>query len=165
MSSTGTTTSSSQFFVLGGCTVVTGRPPARKRSTSLTGLTVADNPMRCAGESSNASSRSSVTARCAPRFVPATAWISSTMTYSTPRRRSRALLVRRRNRDSGVVMRTSAERDENARRSVGVVSPERTATPRSGSSRPRRVLACLMPTSGERRLRSTSTARAFIGET
>ena len=34
---------------IGGCTTVTGRPPARNVATSSTGRTVADSPMRCAG--------------------------------------------------------------------------------------------------------------------
>ena len=40
-----------------------------------------------------ASRRSRLRARWAPRFVPAIAWTSSTMTCSTPRRTSRAALV------------------------------------------------------------------------
>ena len=47
-----------------------GRRP-RNVATSSTGRTVADSPMRCAGRSSSASSRSSETARCAPRLVRA----------------------------------------------------------------------------------------------
>ena len=42
----------------GGWTTSTGRPPARKRATSSTGRTVADSPIRWAGRSSSASSRS-----------------------------------------------------------------------------------------------------------
>ena len=54
--------------------------------------------------SHNASSRSSVSARCAPRLSRATAWISSTMTVSTVRSAARPLaLVTRRYSDSGVV--------------------------------------------------------------
>ena len=48
-SSTGTTTSTSMVFVLGGCTTTTSRLPPRKRATSSIGRTVADRPMRCAG--------------------------------------------------------------------------------------------------------------------
>ena len=93
MSSTGTTTRRSNVFEAGGCTIVTGAIPPRKRATSSMGRTVAESPMRCAGFSSTASRRSSVTARCAPRFEAATAWISSTMTVSTPARVSRAAEV------------------------------------------------------------------------
>lgn len=67
--------------------------------------------------------------------------------------------------DSGVVMRTSLGRRANSRLSSAGVSPDRTATVMSGSGSPRRPAACRMPMSGLRRLRSTSTASAFIGET
>ena len=73
--------------------------------------------------------------------------------------------VRMRNSDSGVVMSTSVGVRAKARRSSAGVSPERTETVMSGSGTPSRVAACRMPTSGLRRLRSTSTASAFIGET
>ena len=53
------------------------------------------------------SSRSSVRNRCAPRFVAATAWISSTITVSTSRRISRDCDVSSRYSDSGVVIRMS----------------------------------------------------------
>ena len=165
MSGTGTTTCRSHALCDGGDTMSTGRPPARKRATSSTGRTVADSPIRWAGRSSNASSRSKVTARCAPRLVPATACTSSTMTVSTPANASRADEVSSRNSDSGVVMRMSAGARANARRSLAGVSPERTATRTCGTGIPSRVAACPMPTSGERRLRSTSTASAFNGET
>ena len=46
------------------------------------------------GASQSASSRSSVSARCAPRLSRATAWISSTMTVSTVRRSVAALRAR-----------------------------------------------------------------------
>ena len=96
-SGTGTTTSTSMRLVDSGCTTTTGRPPSaavrappRNEATASTGRTVADSPMRCAGLGSIASSRSRVTARCAPRFVPATAWISSRMTVRTPASPARA---------------------------------------------------------------------------
>jgi len=57
--------------------------PTRKRATSSMGFCVADKPMRCTGCAAFAASRSSVSARCAPRLVCATAWISSTMTVRT----------------------------------------------------------------------------------
>ena len=87
------------------------------------------------------------------------------MTVSTPASASRAAEVRMRNSDSGVVMSTSVGVRAKARRSSAGVSPERTATVMSGSGTPSRAAACRMPTSGLRRLRSTSTASAFIGET
>ena len=61
------------------------RLPTRKRATSSMGFCVADRPMRCTGCAALAHSRSSVSARCAPRLVCATAWISSTMTVRTRR--------------------------------------------------------------------------------
>ena len=148
-----------------GCTTFTGRPPARNVLTSSTGRTVADSPIRCAGRSSSASSRSSDNARCAPRFVPATACTSSTITVSTPRSESLAGDVRMRNRDSGVVTRMSGGVRANALRASAGVSPVRMPTVMFGSGSPNRCAAALMPASGARRLRSTSTASAFNGET
>ena len=149
MSATGTTTSRSHSLVDGGCTTVTGRPPARNRATSSTGRTVADSPTRWAGRSSRASSRSRLSARCAPRLVPATACTSSRMTVSTPASASRALEVSRRNSDSGVVIRTSAGpcgRTPAGRRR-GVAGADRDGdVGRLGS--PSRAAAWPMPTSG-----------------
>ena len=164
-SGTGTTTETSKRLSDGGCTTRTGRPPDRNRATSWTGRTVADSPTRCAGRSSSASSRSRVTARWAPRLVPATAWISSRMIVSTPSSDSRAREVRTRNSDSGVVMSTSGGRRARVRRSCELVSPERTPTVVVGSGRPSRWALARMPVSGERRLRSTSTASALRGDT
>ena len=90
MSSTGTTTSSSHDFSAGGSTTRTGREPPRNRATSSIGRTVADSPMRCAGASSRLSRCSRLNIRCAPRLVPAMAWISSMITVSIPRSASRA---------------------------------------------------------------------------
>ncbi len=165
MSSTGTTTSRSTVFGLRGCTTVTGREPPRKDATSSTGRTVADRPIRWAGCGSRASSRSSEMARCAPRFVPASACTSSTMTVVTPRSDSRAAEVSTRKSDSGVVMNTSGGRVPNRRRSSAGVSPERTPTVMSGSGRPSRADSRRIPASGLRRLRSTSTASALSGDT
>ena len=71
-----------------------------------------------------------------PRLVPASAWISSTMTVSTPRSVSRAAEVSMRKSDSGVVMRMSGGCVTRARRSAGGVSPERTPTDTSGTLEP-----------------------------
>ena len=49
------------------------------------GFVVAEMPTRVGGCSQSASSRSSDSARCAPRLLPASAWISSTMTVLTVR--------------------------------------------------------------------------------
>ena len=164
MSSTGTETVRSQFFRDGGETISTGAAPARNWATSSLGSTVADRPIRWAGLGNSASSRSSDTARCAPRLVPATAWTSSTMIVSTSLRVSRALDVSIRKRDSGVVMRMSGGWLSSERRSAAVVSPDRTPTVMSGAGRSRRLAVCVMPISGARRLRSTSTPRALSGE-
>ena len=74
------------------------------------GRCVADRPIRWRGGAPagrRRSRRSRLSARWAPRLVPATAWTSSTMTCSTPRRISRAWLVSSRYRLSGVVTRMS----------------------------------------------------------
>lgn len=81
-----------------------------------------------------------------------------------PVRASRVAEVSIRNSDSGVVIRMSGGRVDSARRSAAGVSPERMPTLTSGSGRPRRTDSCRMPVNGLRRLRSTSTARAFSGE-
>ena len=76
--------------------IVTSRcGPTRKRPISSSGFWVADRPIRwtvAAGRPTRAwaSRRSSVSARCEPRLVAATAWISSTITASTPLSISRA---------------------------------------------------------------------------
>ena len=87
------------------------------------------------------------------------------MTVSTPLSASRTDDVSMRKSDSGVVMRMSVGVRAKARRSLAGVSPERTLTVMSGGASSSRVAAWPMPTSGARRLRSTSTASAFIGET
>ena len=92
-SATGTRTVSANRLSDSGATTVTGRSPARKRATSSGGRTVADRPMRCTGAVVSCSSLSRLRARWAPRLVPVTAWISSTMTVSTSVRVSRAAEV------------------------------------------------------------------------
>lgn len=87
------------------------------------------------------------------------------ITVSTPRSESRAEEVRMRNSDSGVVTSTSGGVLPNERRSAAVVSPVRMPTPMSGTGSPSRRDACEIPASGARRLRWTSTASAFSGET
>ena len=121
---------------------------------------------RCAarGWPAAASSRSSDSARCAPRLVPATACTSSTMTVCTVASVSRAAEVSIRNSDSGVVMRMSGGLAISSRRRAGGVSPDRTPTLMSGAGSPRRSAIRAMPVSGVRRFRSTSTASALSGE-
>ena len=173
MSSTGTSTRSSNAFFAPASTIVTGRgrqpftpsPPPRKRATSSSGRCVAERPIRCSGRRAACSSRSSDSARCAPRFVPTTAWISSTITVSTEARKARARELSTRNSDSGVVIRMSGGwRSIRARSSCGV-SPVRIATTGAWSVSPRRAATAATPASGTRRFRSTSTASALSGET
>lgn len=154
----------SVFGVL-GWTTSTGRAPDRNVDTSSTGRTVAESPIRCGELSVISSRRSSDSARCAPRLVPATAWTSSRITVVTPRSDSRAAEVSSRNSDSGVVTSTSGGVRWNCRRSSAGVSPVRVPTVMSGTGSPSRCAACRMPVSGDRRLRCTSTASAFSGET
>ena len=81
-------------------------PAVRNLATSSIGVCVADSPMRCSGRSATAASRSSVSARCAPRREPMTAWISSTITVRTVRSICRLRSdVSSRYSDSGVVTR------------------------------------------------------------
>ena len=168
MSGTGTCTERSNVLADGGATTVVGvvgAPPDRNRATSSGGRTVADSPMRCAGLASSWSRRSSDSARCAPRLPPATACTSSTMTVCTAARVSRAADVSIRNSDSGVVIRMSGGLVMSWRRRAGGVSPERTPTLMSGGRWPRRSAIRVIPVSGVRRLRSTSTASALSGDT
>ncbi len=173
-SSTGTTTSTSMGLRRPASTIVTGRQPAsvrppRKRAISSRGRWVADRPMRWGAPLpapvTRCSRRSRDRARWAPRLVAARAWISSTITQRTPARVSRAREVSMRNSDSGVVMSTSGGRRTRARRSSAAVSPVRIPTLGRWTEHPRRSAARVMPASGARRLRSTSTARARRGET
>ncbi len=161
MSSTGTMTWSSSGLRTPASTTVTGRAwppdrPPRNRATSSSGRWVADSPMRCGGRSVSRSSRSSDRARWAPRLVPATEWISSTITCSTDRSISRACDVSSRYSDSGVVIRMSGGWRTRSRRSAAGVSPVRVPTRTAGAGSPRRSASRAMPASGARRLRSTS---------
>ena len=117
-----------------------------KRPTSSSGFCVADSPIRCTSRSATSTSRSSVIARCAPRLVCATAWISSRITVSVPSKISRAWLVSIRYSDSGVVISTSGGCLTMSRRSFCGVSPVRIAT----------LSSAPIPRSGARRFFSTS---------
>ena len=139
--------------------------PPRNRAISSRGRCVADRPMRCSGRSTIRSSRSSDSARWAPRLVETSAWISSTITVSTARSRSRAFEVSSRNSDSGVVIRMSAGSRWNRARSAVGVSPVRIDIAGTWWGTPAAAARWAMPASGARRLRSTSTASALSGET
>ncbi len=121
--------------------------------------------MRCNGRRVRCSSRSSEIARCAPRLVGISEWISSTMTVSMDASASRAREASIRYNDSGVVIRMSAGARMNRARSRCGVSPVRIATSGTTNVSPRAAATRLMPAIGARRLRSTSTASAFSGET
>ena len=108
--------------------------------------------------------RSSDSARCAPRLVGTSAWISSMMTVSSERSASRAFEVSSRYRDSGVVIRMSAGSRWNRARSIAGVSPVRIAIDRQDVAIAPAAARLAMPASGARRLRSMSTARALRGE-
>ena len=58
--------------------------PTRNRATGSAGRQVADRPIRLGSRSARAASRSSETARSAPRFVGTRAWTSSTIRCRTP---------------------------------------------------------------------------------
>ena len=101
-SSIGMMTSTSRGLRTPASTMATGRAsppsvPPRKRAISSSGRWVADRPMRCGAgpppARTQCSSRSRVSERWLPRFVAATAWISSMITASTPRNVSRAAEV------------------------------------------------------------------------
>ena len=136
MSSTGTSTRRSKAFFAPASTITTGRgfhlrtpsPPPRKRATVSSGRCVAESPIRCSGRRATSSSRSSDSARWAPRLVPTTAWISSTITVSTDASVARAREVRSRKSDSGVVIRMSGGCRSIRARSEAGVSPVRIPT-------------------------------------
>ena len=100
------------------------------------GVEVSGTPGTC-----SRSAIADVTADLIDLNVNENAWISSMITVSTPARTSRACEVSRRNRLSGVVMRTSLGALAKARRSAAGVSPERMDTVTSGAGRPRRSAA------------------------
>ena len=57
--------------------------PVRNAVNVAIGFVVAEMPTRVGGAAQRAVNRSSESARCAPRLLPATAWISSTITVRT----------------------------------------------------------------------------------
>ena len=140
-----------------------GRPGRPPRPTAV----AASRTGRCAAAAArvSASSRSSESARCAPRLVPARAWISSTMTQRTPRSASRACEVR-------MQVERLRRGDEDVRRPLAEGAPlvgRGVARAHAHAHRPRRLpsrsAASAMPASGARRLRSTSWTSALSGET
>ena len=130
------------------------------------GRWVAESPIRWGAAAATWPSRSSVSARCEPRLLPATAWISSRITVRTPASRPRERsAVTSRYSDSGVVTRKLGGRLSIAARSDDAVSPVRTATEMAGASRPSSTATSAICRSGASRFWWMSTARAFRGET
>ena len=140
--------------------------PTRNLATSLIGFCVADKPMRVSGRPHSASRRSSDSARCAPRLLGASAWISSTITL-----RVVASIARpdsepsRMYSDSGVVTTICGARRFIALRSACGVSPVRTLARISTSGDPSSNSLSRMPASGASRLMRTSFDSALSGET
>ncbi len=134
MSSTGTTISRSSSFGLPASAIShLRRGPTRNRAIRSSGRCVAERPIRWRStvgpcSATRCERRSRVSARWAPRFDWATAWISSTITASAPVRISRAPEVMIRYSDSGVVIRMSGGFRRIAWRSRCGVSPVRSPT-------------------------------------
>ncbi len=98
--------------------------------------------------------------------MPATAWISSTITAPTGRSMARARSpVTSRYSDSGVVIRKSGGRLSIAARSAAAVSPVRTATRMSGASSPMLAAISAISAKGRSRFCQMSTASALSGDT
>jgi hypothetical protein len=99
-------------------------------------------------------------------LLPATAWISSTITVSTPASIARLRsAVTNRYSDSGVVTRMCGGCRSIAARSEGAVSPVRTATRTCGAGRLSSAATAAISASGASRFWWMSTASAFNGET
>ena len=165
-SSTGTTTDRSNSLPDGGWTIVDlaarredsgpPRPPGARSPTARYGGRAAS----AARPAAPGTARGGRRAWCPPPRAPRRG--SPSRPRSAP---PAAPEVSIRNSDSGVVIRMSGGRVAIARRSAAGVSPERIPTLTSGSGSPSRTDSCRMPVSGLRRLRSTSTASAFSGDT
>jgi hypothetical protein len=149
ISSTGTSTVISIGLTRPASMMVTVRfVPPRNFAVSLSGRWVAESPIRCGSVLVSAASRSRLSARCAPRFVSAIEWISSTITQRMLGKIWRAALVSSRKSDSGVVIRMSGGCRSIWRRSRGGVSPVRMATVIGESDAPIRSACSEMPRSG-----------------
>ena len=99
-------------------------------------------------------------------MLPATAWISSTMTVVTGASIARVrAAVTSRYSDSGVVIRKSGGFLSIAARSPAAVSPVRTATRTSGAGSPIRAAVSAISASGASRFCQMSVASAFSGDT
>ena len=140
--------------------------PTRNATMVSMGLVVADTPTRVGGRSQSAASRSRETAKCAPRLLPARAWISSTITVSTvPSIRRPDSEVSRMYSDSGVVTRMWGASRRIFARSLWVVSPVRTRARMHTSGNPDSSNSSRMPASGACRFLLMSLDSAFSGDT
>lgn len=116
--------------------------------------------------SHSASSRISDRLRCEPRLLPATAWISSTITVRVVDSIARPESDDSNTySDSGVVTRMCGGRFLTALRSCCVVSPVRTAAWISGAAVPESRRACAIPASGSSRFTRMSLDSALSGDT
>ncbi len=158
MSGTGTMTCRSSRGGAEASTISTGRSPPRKRATSSSGRDGGRqaDALRVAARTASAR-RSSDSARWAPRLVGASAWISSTITVCDRAQGLARLRAEQQEQRLG-------RGDQDLGRVLGLargarcgVSPVRTST-RGGAQRLARAARrpAAMPTSGARRLRSTS---------
>ncbi len=148
------------------------RAPTRRRAATSMGRTVAESPMRCGrgrpDETTRSSSRSTESARWAPRLSGATAWISSRITVRTRASERRPdSEVSRMKSDSGVVTSTCGGRLLAFCRSAAGVSPVRTAARRSSAAGPKPSSTASAPISamGCSRFLWMSLERALSGET
>ena len=142
------------------------RPPTSSSAMVAMGFCVADRPMRTGGLAHRASSRSSDSARWAPRLEPAMACSSSTITLRTLRSMSRPESEdSRMNSDSGVVTRMCGGARRCRSRSNDGVSPVRTASRIDRSPSPMARTRWRMPSSGACRFFWMSLDRALSGDT
>ena len=140
------------------------RPAAGRRRRSAAGWPTARSAAR--GCSATCSSRSRVSARCEPRLLPATAWISSTMTVvAGAQHRPPALgghqQVQRLRRGDQEVRRLLQHRGALGGR--GVPGPDRHLDRRRGQ--PSSAATAAISASGRSRFCEMSTASAFSGDT
>ena len=135
---------------------ISASPPGASHSAMVGGsATVADRPTSLSLGFSRRT-RAAARASRSPRFVVAKAWISSTISVSTvSSMRSASGQVSSRLRLSGVVSRMSGGFSRWRRLASELVSPVRVSTL---SGRPASRMGTI-------RLRSTSAANAFNGET
>ena len=142
--------------------------PTRKCATASIGFCVAERPIRSSRSPHSAASRSSDSARCAPRLFGATAWISSTITVRVGRQHLRGRIPSRAGRRAipasspGCAAAGGASRSRSAGGRVAGAHP--------GADLDIRQARCAcsrsrMPASGASRLRWMSFDSALSGET